>query len=162
MKKIFLILILVIVAMSLIAFFQSNIIEDIPIPEDIDTELIKPPTDIDIEPVEPPVGILPFDSGVMGKVLLGPVCPVVREGDDSCNDKPYVTTINVFSSGDDKNPFSSVESGKDGNYKVMLPPGNYILRPTSGKMFPRCGEQAITIEPSLLSEVNLFCDTGVR
>ncbi|MCR4283955.1 MAG: hypothetical protein NUV64_01375 [Parcubacteria group bacterium] len=105
--------------------------------------------------------ILPFDSGVVGKVLLGPICPVVREGDDSCNDKLYAVIINVFSTGND-NFFSSIESDKDGNYKVMLPPGDYVLIPKSGKMFPRCSEQAVTIKPSVLSEVNLSCDTGIR
>jgi len=56
---------------------------------------------------QPPVGIVPFDSGVMGTVLLGPVCPVMREGDESCNDKPYATEILVFSAGNDKTPFST-------------------------------------------------------
>jgi len=159
MKKIFLILILVVVTMGLVAFFRGNIAENIPV--DVDKGTVGDIT-VDKDTTESPVGILPFDSGVMGKVLLGPVCPVMREGDDSCNDKPYSVVIDVFSKGNDNNPFSRVESDKEGNYKVMLPPGNYILKPKNEKIFPRCEEREVAIKPSVLQEVNLSCDTGIR
>lgn len=123
--------------------------------DDTDNDIIDDETD-EIN------NILPFDSGIMGKVLLGPVCPVVREGDTSCDDKPYVTTINIFNSRGIDSPFSSVDSDKDGDYKVMLPPGDYTLRPTGGNIFPRCGEQSVMVEPGVISEINLFCDTGIR
>ncbi len=162
MKKIFLILIFVVVAMGLLALFRGNVVKEALAPQNTEIEPITLSSDTGTEAVEMPVGILPFDSGVMGKVLLGPVCPVVREGDESCNDKPYVTVINIFRAGNNKDIFSVTESDKEGGYKAMLPPGDYVLSPISGQMFPRCGEKTVTINPSFLSEVNLSCDTGIR
>ena len=108
-------------------------------------------------------GILPFDSGVFGKVLLGPTCPVIQEGDNSCADKLYSTTIQVISTGSPKSsPFATVESNKDGNYTVMLPPGKYSLQALGGGLSLECGWKNITIEPSKMTEVNLSCDTGIR
>lgn len=108
-------------------------------------------------------GILPFDSGVEGIVTLGPTCPVMREGDTSCADKPYATTIQVIVLGSPKSsPFATVESDKDGRYKIMLPPGEYAIQPVGGSSLPRCETKNITIEPSKIIKANLSCDTGIR
>ena len=120
-------------------------------------------------PCPPPIddgggsGILPFDSGVEGVVMLGPTCPVIREGDDSCVDKPYATIVQVIAVGSpNSSPFATVESDKQGKYKIMLPPGEYALQPVGGSVMPRCETKEITIEPAKIIEVNLFCDTGIR
>lgn len=109
-------------------------------------------------------GILPYDSGVEGSVTLGPVCPVQRiPPDPNCADRPYVTTIQVIRVGSPKSsPFATAESGKDGRYKIMLPPGEYALQPVGGSVLPRCGTKEVTIEPSKIIEVNISCDTGIR
>jgi len=107
--------------------------------------------------------ILPFDSGVEGVVMLGPTCPVIREGDDSCYDKPYATIVQVIAVGSpNSSPFAVVESDKQGKYKIMLPPGEYALQPVGGSVMPRCETKEITIEPAKIIEVNLSCDTGIR
>lgn len=103
------------------------------------------------------------DSGVKGKVLLGPICPVMRIGDTSCADKPYATTIQVIAAGSPKSaPFALTRSDKDGNYSVALPPGEYALQPVGGSPLPRCETKEITVIPSKILEVNLSCDTGIR
>lgn len=108
-------------------------------------------------------GILPFDSGVEGVVTLGPTCPVMREGDNSCADKPYATNIQVIAVGSpNSSPFATVESDKQGKYKIMLPSGEYALQPVGGEVMPRCETKEITIEPAKIIEVNLSCDTGIR
>lgn len=108
-------------------------------------------------------GILPFSSGVTGTVLLGPTCPVMREGDTSCADRPYQTTVQVMRGNDIKSLlFASVKTDKDGRYKFLLPPGEYTLQPVGGRPFPSCGSTNIIIEPDKMIEVNLFCDTGIR
>jgi len=108
-------------------------------------------------------GILPFDSGVEGVVTLGPTCPVMREGDTTCADKPYATTIMVIVVGSPSSaPFATAASDKEGKYKIMLSPGAYALQAVGGAVLPRCGTKAITIEPSRIIQVNLSCDTGIR
>jgi len=109
-------------------------------------------------------GIAPFKSGVMGKVLLGPTCPVIQNPPDpECADKGYATTVQVIEKDSPKSSlFSRVETDKDGNYKVMLPPGEYQLQALGGQPFPTCGWKDITISPDTMAEVNLSCDTGIR
>ncbi len=108
-------------------------------------------------------GILPFDSGVEGVVMLGPTCPVMRENDAACADKPYATTIQVIAVGSSKSsPFTTVESDKEGKYKIMLPPGDYALQPVGDAVWPRCETKNITIEPAKILQVDLSCDTGIR
>ncbi len=109
-------------------------------------------------------GILPFDSGVFGKVLLGPICPVTKDPPDpNCADKPYQTSVQVILIGSPKSsPFAVVESDESGNYKVMLPPGEYGLQAVGKLPFPFCETKEVTIEPSILQGTNLSCDTGIR
>lgn len=102
-------------------------------------------------------------SGVAGIVTIGPTCPVVRQGDISCADKPYSTTIQVIEVGSPKNsPFTTTESAQDGKYKINLPPGEYSIQPVGGSVMPRCEWKNITIKPSTMLNVNLFCDSGIR
>jgi len=103
-------------------------------------------------------------SGVRGQVLLGPVCPVMRDPPDpQCADKPYATTIQVIRVGSPvSSPFATVKTDTEGNYSVSLPPGAYALQPKSGQVFPRCETKEVTVVPSKILEVNLSCDTGIR
>lgn len=111
----------------------------------------------------PQKNILPFDSGVEGEVLLGPTCPVMRVGDTACADKPYATTIQIIAVGSPKSsPFATVNSDKEGAYKIMLPPGDYALQPVGGSVLPRCETKNITIIPSKIIKADLACDSGIR
>ncbi|MDP2638993.1 MAG: Gmad2 immunoglobulin-like domain-containing protein [Candidatus Azambacteria bacterium] len=111
-----------------------------------------------------PNNVAPYDSGVSGKVLLGPTCPVMRDPPASqCADKPYATTVQVIAVGSSKSsPFATVESDQEGNYKIMLPPGEYGLQAVGKMPFPSCGTKNITIKPDTMVEINLSCDTGIR
>src|SRR3989338_5821827 len=109
-------------------------------------------------------GILPFNSGVSGIVSLGPTCHVMQyPPDPDCNDKPFETTVQVFAKNSASTaPFAVTRTDKEGRYSFALPPGGYTLQAVSGKPFPSCGAQSITIEPEVAIEVNLSCDTGIR
>lgn len=103
-------------------------------------------------------------SGVRGKVLLGPTCPVMRDPPDpQCADKPYATTIQVIKAGSPvSSPFATTKSDTEGKYEISLPPGAYSLQPSSGAVFPRCTAKEVTIIPATMLEADLSCDTGIR
>ena len=108
-------------------------------------------------------GILPYNSGVRGAVLLGPICPVMQNPPDpQCADKPYQTAIIVFRASNTTNAFASTQSGEDGRFEISLPPGDYVLRPAGKNPFPYCSEQTVTVEPDAYTETNISCDTGIR
>ena len=101
---------------------------------------------------------------VTGRVLLGPTCPVQRiPPDPNCADKPYQAFVRALASNSPDNaPFATTETDKNGAYKLMLPSGDYVLSAVSGKVFPRCTAVNITVKPDLASEIDLYCDTGIR
>jgi len=114
------------------------------------------------EKIDGPAGILPFKSGVSGKVLLGPICPVVQNPADSkCDDKPYQTTVSVrrlYSSS----IFASLKSDESGVFKFSLPPGSYVVTAEGGERFPRCAETSVIVLPDEYKTVVISCDTGIR
>jgi len=101
---------------------------------------------------------------VTGRVLLGPTCPVQRiPPDPNCADKPYQAFVRALAANSPDNaPFATTETDKNGAYKLMLPSGDYVLSAVSGKVFPRCTAVNITVKPDLASEIDLYCDTGIR
>lgn len=108
-------------------------------------------------------GILPYNSGVGGVVLLGPTCPVVQSPPDpACDDKPYETSISVFRAGDLANAFAVSQSDSNGNFEVSLPPGEYIVRAGNGDMLPRCAQVSATVDSDAYTDITLSCDTGIR
>lgn len=105
-------------------------------------------------------GILPYQSGVEGLVLRGPICPVMKDPPDpNCADKPYATEIEVLRGG---TLFSRGTSGEDGKFKISLPPGEYVVRASGGRVFPRCSEEAANVGSSGYTSVSISCDTGIR
>jgi len=109
-------------------------------------------------------GILPLKSGVFGVVLVGPICPVMKDPPDpDCNDKPYSTIVQVIAIGSPKSsPFATAGSDKDGKYEVILPPGEYSVQAIGEIPFPQCETKNIIIAPDTMYELDLLCDTGIR
>jgi hypothetical protein len=102
-----------------------------------------------------------LDSGIEGQVLIGPICPVVREGMD-CADKPYQATITVrTSSGKDVTRF---QTAADGKFRLPLAPGEYILHPETpqGKPLPRAAEQPFTVQAGIFANLTVNYDSGIR
>lgn len=159
MKKLILIIIAIGIITGVLYFINKK---------EVIVPAVVPPVVTDINLIEKIIvsktGISPLDSGVEGVVTLGPTCPVMRNPPDpQCGDKPYVTTIQVISIGSPKSsPFTTVESDKEGKYKIMLPPGEYALQPAGGSVLPRCETKNIKIEASKIIKVDLSCDSGIR
>jgi hypothetical protein len=62
------------------------------------------------------------DSGVEGRVLLGPMCPVVRL-DQPCSDRPYQSTMIVLNLEGKK--IAQIQTEVNGLYRLALLPGDY-------------------------------------
>jgi len=99
------------------------------------------------------------ESGITGKILAGPQCPVEKVGED-CEDKPYQATVVVKTiDGREVTKFSSDASS---NFKISLSPGRYWLEGVGGQKFPGLSQMPIEVLPNQFKEMTLRFDTGIR
>ena len=101
----------------------------------------------------------PTDSGVEGQVLIGPMCPVVQVGQE-CPDQPYQATLTVNSPKGKR--IAQVQTEVDGTFKILLPPGEYILHPESPNVMPFAQEQPFTVEAGRFTSLIVNYDSGIR
>lgn len=100
-------------------------------------------------------------SGVFGQVTLGPVCPVVKIGED-CPDRPYQATLSILTvSGA---PVTRIETNAEGKFRVALAPGDYLLRPETpgNRPMPNAQEQKFTVTTGQFTELQVTYDSGIR
>ncbi len=102
-----------------------------------------------------------LDNGIMGQVLVGPQCPVVKIEDENCKDKPYPTSIEI-SLQNAPRLFRLIDTDSEAKFKIALEPGVYILRPKGGNPFPGCSEEEVLVSTHKFQNIILSCDTGIR
>ena len=144
-----------IATIALVYFMAEHESISIPPPGSV----IPPPPAANLPPPE-----FPPDSGIMGKVFIGPRCPVQRDPPDpNCADAPYKTTIDVRNQNG-TNIMEPVPNHQDGTFTIRLRPGHYVLVPEvpGGGMLPRCGSQEVEVFAHKFQTVTLSCDTGIR
>lgn len=98
-------------------------------------------------------------SGIRGRVVLAPTCPVETES-SPCPPEPVQATVRVQSNGETVEMF---ETDADGTFVVDLDPGDYVLiadPATTGAMAGR--PTAVTVEPGVYAQVDVVLDTGIR
>ena len=103
------------------------------------------------------------DSGIEGKVVKGPMCPVERL-DQPCPDKAVEAEIEIQGQDDQDNKLR-IRSGKDGRFRIDLTPGKYTLTPISPNPGapPRApGPQSVTVESGKYTQVTIKYDSGIR
>ena len=101
------------------------------------------------------------EGGIKGFVMKGPICPVQREGDDSCNDKPVRASIIIKDKKE--NIVKNIETRDDGSFSVSLSPGNYaIYADSSGNALGGAKSEYVTVEEGKYAEVTVRIDTGIR
>ena len=99
-------------------------------------------------------------SGIEGQVLLGPTCPVEREG-MPC-EEPYEATIVVWDAARTTRVLT-FDSDNDGRFRVGLPPGEYYVEPQGVQQgLPRPEPQSVTVPVNTFLSVTLHYDTGIR
>lgn len=100
-------------------------------------------------------------NGIKGFVMTGPICPVQREGDDSCNDKPVKASIVIKDKKEDV--IKNIETLDDGSFSVNLSPGNYVIYTDSGgNGLGGSKPEYVTVEDGKFVEVTIMIDTGIR
>ncbi|MES2953460.1 MAG: hypothetical protein V4674_02780 [Patescibacteria group bacterium] len=103
------------------------------------------------------------ETGIVGTVILGPTCPVLRDPPDpKCADKPYAAKLVAVAT--DGKVVSSFSADSAGAFKVLLPPGTYEIRgEASANILPRCASsQPIKVSLGAITQAPVFCDTGIR
>ena len=101
----------------------------------------------------------PRGSGIEGQVLLGPMCPVVQQGQD-CPDQPYQATLTLFSRNGVQ--VTQIQSDAQGRFQVSLVPGEYILHPESPNGLPFASDQSFVVETGRYTQITVHYNSGIR
>jgi len=106
-------------------------------------------------------GIVPGGSGIEGRVLAGPTCPVVTVNDPSCNDRPVpgATLVVLDARGTE---VARLVTDANGHYAVALPAGPYVIEPQPVDGFFRTAESVPTTVANGVVSVDIGYDTGIR
>jgi carboxypeptidase family protein len=98
-------------------------------------------------------------SGIRGRALAGPQCPVEVEG-SPCPDLPYAGTVIAIDteSGEE----FTVETDSQGRFELPLEPGTYEISIVSESSPPFAKPQTVTVEPGSFTQVTVSVDTGIR
>jgi hypothetical protein len=99
------------------------------------------------------------DSGIRGRVLYGPTCPVQRPG-RSC-ERPYQASIAIRREHTGT-LVMHVRSGTDGRFTAYLAAGSYLLVPRNGRPYPRARSQTVSVRRDALTAVTVRYDSGIR
>jgi hypothetical protein len=98
------------------------------------------------------------DSGIAGLVVIRPVRPHATKGVE--NSQPYQATIEILDSTG--RLVTTFRTSSDGTFNIPLAPGEYLLRPQSGRPYPRASEQTVIVEPRSFKQVRITYDSGMR
>jgi hypothetical protein len=93
------------------------------------------------------------DSGIRGRVLRGPLCPVATQ-ENPCPDEPYATDVRVVSASG--KIVATVRSGSDGRFVVHLDPGHYVLMTEQGSPLD------VIVGAHSFAQAVVEYDTGIR
>ena len=102
-----------------------------------------------------------IESGIEGQAIISPARPgPIRQGESGS--APYKTTLAIRSvTGDSE--IKRLETGSDGRFRVVLPPGTYRIGPAArAGRFPRGDEQTVTVIQGKFAHVTIEFDSGMR
>lgn len=97
-------------------------------------------------------------SGILGRVHLGPRCPV-QTADHPCPDAPaagVTVTVSAPGAGD---LVARTHTTRSGTFRVAVAPGQYVVTADAGMS---CVRQEVRVSPGRDTSVDLSCDTGIR
>lgn len=98
-------------------------------------------------------------AGIQGKVLLGPMCPVLQS-DSPCPDKPIKAEITVAAA--DGKIVATGHSGEDGSYRISVAPGSYTVTAKRPGKFGIGKPVTVEVLANTYVHLNLVVDSGIR
>jgi hypothetical protein len=102
------------------------------------------------------------NSGIQGRVLAGPTCPVEIEA-SPCPDRPVQATVRVLAESPGNPPVTTFRSEEDGAFRVPLEPGGYLLvAEVAGTGALSARPVPVTVVEGTYAMVDVFLDTGIR
>jgi hypothetical protein len=104
-------------------------------------------------------------SGIAGRVVAGPTCPVETvPPQPRCAPRPLAVTLRIRGVGS-KARSISVRSGADGRFRVSLSPATYVVRglPRVGSPLPRPpAAHQVQVRARRFAYITITYDTGIR
>jgi hypothetical protein len=109
-------------------------------------------------------------TGVYGRITQGPTCPVARDNDPSCDDRPLQTELIVTTAGQtdvypDRKPAPTARfsSDQNGYFRASLPEGEYIIELSTPPAIPGfVANNSFVVKPNTFTEINLYYNTRLR
>jgi hypothetical protein len=98
-------------------------------------------------------------SGIRGRALAGPQCPVEVQG-SPCPPVPWEGT--VVATDVEGGAEYTVETDADGRFELPLEPGPYEISLVSDSSPPFAKPQSVTVQPGSFAEITVSVDTGIR
>lgn len=100
------------------------------------------------------------NSGVEGRVRVGPICPVVQQGVE-CPDAPLEADLVIEDASG--RTVGRVRSDPEGAYRIPLEPGTYVMVPQSPPAgLPFAEEMPFEVRPDEWTELDVTYDSGIR
>ena len=100
-------------------------------------------------------------TGITGQVLRGPIVPG-PEAPGQINEEPFSALFSVLNS--ENNTVVRFESDDNGNFTVLLLPGEYTIVPDASApiLFPEQQMKLVIVPEGGFADVILMFDTGIR
>ena len=104
-------------------------------------------------------------SGIRGRVIASPICPVERiPPDPQCAPRGLAAIVRIYRLSD-QHTVARLRNRDDGRFRVRLRPGRYGVsaRTAAGGPLPRCpGAVKARVRRGHYIGVTIDCDTGIR
>jgi hypothetical protein len=108
----------------------------------------------------------PQESGILeGHVTIGPLVPVLREGEVEPTPAPevYAAREIVVFEEDGRTEFARLKIDPSGNYRAELPVGTYVVDINRIGIDTAMGlPKEIIIESGIVTKLDIDIDTGIR
>jgi len=100
----------------------------------------------------------PNETGIGGHVQIRPTRPHATISGP--NPVPYQAKFDVIDASG--KAVTTVETDSNGDFRLSLPPGKYVLRPQTSGPYPRASEQTVIVPSNGFVQIQVIFDSGIR